>query len=98
MPVWIEYFTDVKVLSDKASQLEDGTPAREVEWEGVLKNGPKENEFALMTKKDMAWVAILLGAREGKLGEDLKRYCLFPRISARQGRAGEGAPGCPGVS
>ena len=37
MPVWVEYATDIKVLSDKPSQLKDGTPAREVEFEFVLK-------------------------------------------------------------
>ena len=35
MPVWVEIVTDIKVLSDKPSQLKDGTPAREVEVEWV---------------------------------------------------------------
>ncbi len=73
MPVWVEYFRDIKVLSDKPVQLKDGTPAREVETEWVFKNGPKTNGLLLATKKDLTWVSILLGAEEGKLGEDVKR-------------------------
>jgi hypothetical protein len=69
----IDIATDFKVLSDKPSQLKDGTPAREVELGYVLKNGPNAKDFILMTKKDVAWwVTITLGADEGKLGEDLK--------------------------
>jgi len=35
MPVWAQVSTDIKVLSDKPSVLKDGTPAREVEVEGI---------------------------------------------------------------
>jgi hypothetical protein len=82
MPVWVNQFTDIKVLSDKSSQLKDGTPAREVEWEGVLKeeptlgslkNGPKGTTFMLLTKKDLAWIDIELIDITGRIGEDLKR-------------------------
>ncbi len=69
----IDIATDFKVRSDKPSQLKDGTPAREVELEYVLKNGPKAEDFILMTRKDLAWVTVTLGADEGKPGEDLKR-------------------------
>jgi len=74
MPVWVEYSTDIKVLSDKPVQLKDGTPAREVETEWVRKNGIKENGLLLMTKKEFTCVAILLAADKGKLGEDVKNY------------------------
>ena len=82
MPVWVEFFTDIKVLSDKPSRLKDGTPAREVEFEFVLKidpsmrsieSGRKENGLLLATKKDTSWVAITVDTDEGKLDEDLKR-------------------------
>ena len=83
MPVWVNIFTDIKVLSDKPSQLKDGTPAREVEFEFVAKydplmrsveNGPKCNGSQLMTKKDLAtWVAITL-IDDRRKGEDLKKY------------------------
>jgi hypothetical protein len=74
--------TDIKILSDKPSQLKDGTPAREVETEYLykvdptgrsVKNGPKKNGFLLVTKKDVTWVGILLGGDEGTLREDVKR-------------------------
>jgi hypothetical protein len=81
MPGLLPYFTDIKVLTDKPSRLKDGTPSREVEWEGVLvfnaavgsaKNRPKLNNFMVMTKKDLAWVTIsLIDIQE--IGEDLKR-------------------------
>jgi hypothetical protein len=82
MPVWINIWTDIKVLSDKPSRLKDGTPAREVEFEFVLKidpsmrsieSGRKENGLLLATKKDTSWVAITVDTDEGKLDEDLKR-------------------------
>ena len=72
--------TDIKILSDKPSQLKDGTPAREVQFEFVpkydstrfhVKNSPKWNDLLLATKKDWIWVAIFVGA-EGNLGEDVK--------------------------
>ena len=66
--------TDIKVLSEKPSQLKDGTPAREVELEFVPKNGPKMNHFLLMTKKELTWISITLGNDKGKIGEDLKNY------------------------
>jgi hypothetical protein len=74
MPTYnMEIATDFMVRSDKPSRLKDGTPSREVELEYVLKNGPKAKDFILMTKTDLAWVVIALGADEGKPGEDLKR-------------------------
>jgi hypothetical protein len=74
MPVWVELMTDIKIVSDKPSQLKDGTPAREVEYEGVAKNGPKISVSGLLlaTKKDMAWVSIIVDTAEGKPGKDVK--------------------------
>jgi hypothetical protein len=81
MPVWVNIWTDIKVLSEKPSRLKDGTPAREVEFEFVrkmdalmnsVKNAPKHNGVLLATKKDVAWVAIMLTDDRGKLGEDLR--------------------------
>ena len=82
MPGLIQFFTDIKVLSDKPSQLKDGTPAREVEFEFVpkydltgqsIKNAPKQSGVLLATKKDATWVSIILTDDRGKLGEDLRR-------------------------
>jgi hypothetical protein len=73
MPVWAQVSTDIKVLSDKPSVLKDGTPAREVEVEGIGKSGHKWNGVLLATKKGMAWVSILLTDSEGKIGEGVRK-------------------------
>jgi hypothetical protein len=74
MPVYSQVGTDIKVLSEKPSQLKDGTPAREVELEFVGKNGPKLNNLILMTKKGAVWISVTLMDDKGKIGEDLKNY------------------------
>jgi hypothetical protein len=52
---------DVTVLSDKPSQLRDGTPAREVELKMVFREGPPAYSFYLGTKKgDMPQVGMSL--------------------------------------
>ena len=80
MPVWVNIFTDIKVLSDKPSQLKDGTPAREVQVEFVpkvdfsgaaSKNSSKGSGLLLLTKKDLTWVLVILNG-EGRLMEDVK--------------------------
>ena len=73
MPLYLQLGTDIKVLSDKPSLLKDGTPAREGEVELVLKNGHKLNDFVLVTKKEVVWVAIHVTDGKGMIGEDLKR-------------------------
>ncbi len=81
MPAWVNVFTDIKVLSDKPSQLKDGTPAREVEFEFVpkvdvlqrsMRDASKHNGLLLATKKDLTWVAVILTDDRGKIGEELK--------------------------
>jgi hypothetical protein len=84
MPMYLQISTDIKVLSDKPSQMKDGTPTREVEFELVLKNGLKLNNFILMTKKDLAWINITLRDEKGKIGEDLKNYAYS--LTFQQGR------------
>jgi hypothetical protein len=73
MPFYIEFATDVKVLYDKPSQLKDGTPAREIEVEYVMKDVRKQNNFTFMTKKDTVWVTISLADYQGRIGADVKR-------------------------
>jgi len=82
MPMYAMFATDIKVLSDKPSQLRDGTPAREVEFEcvvtrdpnlGSFKNGPKMNTLVLVTKREPTSVWILLNDDKGRISEDLKR-------------------------
>ena len=60
--------------------------------------GPKVNGLLLMTKKDMIWVTIVTGRRQREDRGGPEKDCLFPHLSAGQGRAGESAPRCPGVS
>ena len=62
--------TDVTVVSDKPSQLRDGTPAREVGINMVM-NGVPVYLLYLITKKGDMCVGTLVGSR-GRIGEDLK--------------------------
>jgi hypothetical protein len=62
---------DVTLVSDKPSQLWDGTPAREVGINMVM-NGEPLNTLALATKKDDLLICASVETRSGKIGEDLK--------------------------
>jgi hypothetical protein len=62
--------TDVTIVSDKPSQLRDGTPAREVEFRMIV-NGVPVYLLYLVTKKGDMGVSTIVGSR-GKIGEDLK--------------------------
>jgi hypothetical protein len=81
MPIWLTVFTDIKVLSDKPSQLKDGTPAREVEIEMVPKQFRPTGEISekvnlhgvyVATKKDLTWVTIFLAGDLERPLEDWK--------------------------
>jgi hypothetical protein len=105
MPYYVMFSTDIKVLSDKPSQLKDGTPAREIEIEYLLKNDPKVklNEFTLMTKKEWSWVWVGLIDDKGRIGEDLKKHAyslsfLPGRDEPPASMAAEQAGCCPGKS
>jgi hypothetical protein len=74
MPIYSQVGTDIKVLSDKPSQLKDGNSTREVELEFISKNGPKMNHLLLIMKKGLTWISITLSTDKGKIGEDLKSY------------------------
>jgi len=64
MPWYVMMGTDIKVLSDKPSQLKDGTPGREVQLEYVSKGsqgasaGRKFNDLYFITRKDVVWVYV----------------------------------------
>jgi hypothetical protein len=62
---------DVTVISDKPSQLRDGTPARELELHMLL-NGAPYNIMGLAAKKGDVVVNMGVGSLNGKIGEDLK--------------------------
>jgi hypothetical protein len=85
MPMYLQAGTDIKVLSDKPSRLKDGTPAWEREIEYVSKiSGRKVNDFGLMTKKGLVWVAIHVDDDKGRIGEDLKKIAYS--LTLQQGR------------
>ncbi|MGD0659903.1 MAG: hypothetical protein ABSD38_17730 [Syntrophorhabdales bacterium] len=65
-------YTDVTVVTDKPSHLQDGTPAWEVELHYIA-NGKPVNTLFLATKKgDDVIVHVEVTSRSGKVGEDLR--------------------------
>jgi hypothetical protein len=83
MPVFVQIWTDIKVLSDKPFRLKDGTPAREVEVEfvtklhstlGNLTDAPKTIIYYLLTKRDLAWIWVNVIEEKARFGEDLKEH------------------------
>ena len=70
LPFFKNIATDVTVLSDKASQLRDGTPAREVEIQMVI-NGAPAYGFLLGTMRGGVLVNTTVGTNK-KIGEGLK--------------------------
>ena len=65
-------FTDVTVVTDKPSHLQDGTPAWEVELHYIA-NGKPVNTLFLATKKgDDVIVHVEVTSPSGKVGEDLR--------------------------
>jgi hypothetical protein len=62
---------DVTIVSDKPSQLRDGTPAREVELQMVLNSLPF-NYLSLATKKGDMIFSTGVGSFRGRIREDLK--------------------------
>ena len=62
---------DVTVVSDKPSQMRDGTPAQEVEIKAVL-NGQPFGFLFLATKKSDMWFGMGLGSFYGVMRDDLK--------------------------
>jgi hypothetical protein len=85
MPIWVTVFRDIKVLSDKPSQLKDGTPAREVEIQmapklfsptGEISSGGEGHKISavyLATKKDLTWVTIFIAGDREKPPEEWKQ-------------------------
>ncbi len=63
--------TDVTVVSDKPSQLRDGTPAREVEAT-MLRNGVPVNQMSLATRKEDVQILTVVSSSNGTIGNDLK--------------------------
>jgi hypothetical protein len=70
---WFRITTDkdVTIVSDKPTQLRDGTPAREVELQ-MVSNGEPYNWLGVATKKGDVWINTNIGLYRGKIGENLK--------------------------
>lgn len=64
---------NIKVLYDRATMLEDSTPAQEMEIEWEPYRGPKLNTLFLTVENAGAWIAISLSNQKGTIGEDLRK-------------------------
>lgn len=62
---------DVTLVSDKPTQLRDGTPAREVEFRMVVNTVPRI-DMNLVTKKGDVLIFVSLQSLDAKIEEDLK--------------------------
>ncbi len=71
---------DVKILYDRPANLQDGTPAQEVEIEWVWPNGPKTNTFLLATKRDSMWIWVSLYNDQGLTGDNLKKIAYSLKV------------------
>jgi hypothetical protein len=71
----VQYFgahaTDVTVVSNKPSQLRDGTPAQEVEIKAV-ENGIPRNLLCVATLMGGIGISVGVGTPKGTIGEDLR--------------------------
>jgi hypothetical protein len=63
--------TDVRIVSDKPSQLRDGSPAQEVEIQMVV-NGAPLHTMSLAARRGDLMVITTVMSRAGRVGEDLK--------------------------
>jgi hypothetical protein len=64
-------FKDVTLVSDKPSQLRDGTPAKEVEFRMVANTVPR-TDMMLATKKGDMLIFVSVQSLSAKIEEDLK--------------------------
>jgi hypothetical protein len=78
--------TDVTILSDKPSQLRDGTPAREIEFE-MVKGGALFHTMSLTAKKGDLLIITAVESRTGRVGDDLKAI-----LYSRQDQQGKDDP------
>jgi len=83
MPSLQQFLTDIKVLSDKPFRLKDGTPAREIEVEGLpvynpvrgkVTDEPKIVLYYLLTNRSITWVWVRIVEVKAMFEEDLKKH------------------------
>ena len=71
VPYLKAFATDVTVVSNKPSQLRDGTPAQEVEIKAVI-NGIPRNFLCVGTDKGGILISVCVSTYKGTIGEDLR--------------------------
>jgi hypothetical protein len=71
VPYFRAFATDVTVVSNKSSQLRDGTPAQEVEIKMVI-NGIPRNFLDVGTDKGGILISVGVSTPKGTIGEDLR--------------------------
>ena len=71
MPYFKRYATDVTLVSDKPSQLRDGTPARELEFKMVVGAEPR-NWLGVATHMGGILISANVTTHKGTIGEDLR--------------------------
>jgi len=71
VPYLRAYATDVTVVNNKPSQLQDGTPAREVEIK-MIRNAVTRNLLCVPTNKGVILITVNVGTTKGTIGEDLR--------------------------
>jgi hypothetical protein len=62
---------EVTLISDKPTQLRDGTPAREIEFRIILSGAPLYT-MPLATRKDDMLINTIVNSTQGRVREDLK--------------------------
>jgi hypothetical protein len=84
MQLWaMMNFREVKLLSDKATKLQDGTPAQEAELEFIpsIPGGTKRHLFLLTAKKDGSWIWISVIDDKGMISDELKGIAYSLKVA-----------------
>jgi hypothetical protein len=71
VPYFRNIATDVTLVSDKPSQLRDGTLARELEFK-MVRNGVPRNWLGVATNKEGILITVIVITHKGTIGEDLR--------------------------
>ncbi len=72
--------SDIRLISDKKSRLEDGSHAQEVELEWINNSGKKLNSLSLTVKKEDIWIAVILTNSKGKIDKYLRKIAYSLKI------------------
>ena len=78
--------TNIKVLYDEKSTLEDGTPAQEAELEWTDNSGKKLNNLFLTAKTEDKWIYISLSDNKGRISKEVKDIAYSLKIKPEEKR------------